>query len=137
MSTKSITEPKMQETPSIQIIRCLQSKEITMHNCNNTKKSRMDVKIEINKRFGMPIYILLISQISSFLLTSRKDKKMFHLNKYFYFFIGFLILAIAEIIVRYSGTSSSHTIIYYLVPIGITPLLYFTLIRTFKYENLS
>jgi len=91
MSTKSITEPKMQETPSIQIIRCLQSKEITMHNCNDTKKSRMDVKIEINKRFGMPIYILLISLISSFLLTSRKDKKMFHLNKYFYFFITMVI----------------------------------------------
>jgi len=137
MSTKSISEPKMQETPSIQIIRCLQRKETVMHNCNDSKKSRMDVKIEVNKRFGMPLYILLISLISSFILASRKDKKMFHLNKYIYFFIGFLILTLAEIIVRYSGTSSSHTIFYYLVPTGMTPLLYFALIRTFKYENLS
>ena len=94
-------------------------------------------KIEINKRFGMPIYIPLISLISCFLLTSRKDKKMFYLNKYIYFFIGVLILVLAEIIVRYSGISWNHTIIYYLLPIGTAPLFYLALIRAFKYENLS
>ena len=59
------------------------------------------------------------------------------LNKYIYFFISFLILALAEIIVRYSGLSWNHTIIYYFIPIGMIPLFYFALIRTFKYENLS
>ena len=97
----------------------------------------MDIKIEINKRFGMPVYIPLISLICCFLLASRKDKKMFYLNKYIYFFIGFLILALAEIIVRYSGISWNHTFIYYLIPLGMSPLLYIALIRTFKYENLS
>ena len=119
ITTKSITEPKMQETPSIQILRCLKTKNIAQHNCDNSKKSQMDIKIEINKRFGMPFYIPFISLICCFLLASRKDKKMFHLNKYIYFFIAFLILALAEIIVRYSGISWNHTIIYYLIPIGI------------------
>ncbi len=62
---------------------------------------------------------------------------MFYLNKYIYFFIGFLILALAEIIVRYSGISWNHTIIYYSLPIGVGPLFYLALIRAFKYENLS
>jgi len=137
ISTKSITEPKMQETPTIQILRCLKKNNIIRHNCDNSKKSMMDTKIEINKRFGMPIYIPLISLISCFLLTSRKDKKMFYLNKYIYFFIGVLILILAEIIVRYSGISWNHTIIYYLLPIGTAPLFYLALIRAFKYENLS
>ena len=97
----------------------------------------MDTKIEINKRFGMPMYILLISLISCFLLTSRKDNKLFYLNKYISFFISFLILALAEMIVRYSGISWNHTLIYYLIPIIISPLIYFILIRAFKYENLS
>jgi len=135
--TKSISEPKMQETSTIQILRCLRQSNIARHNCDDSKKSLMDTKIEINKRFGMPIYIPLISLISCFLLTSRKDKKMFFLNKYIYFFIGFIILALAEIIVRYSGTSLNHTIIYYLLPIVMGPLFYLTLIRAFKYENLS
>ena len=138
ISTKSISEPKMQETPTIQILLCLQNKNTSgMYNCGSDKRSQMDIKIEINKRFGMPVYIPLISLISCFLLGSRKDKKMFYLNKYIYFFIGFLILALAEIIVRYSGTSWNHTIIYYLLPIGTAPLFYLALIRAFKYENLS
>ena len=137
ISTKSISEPKMQETPTMQILRCLTQNNTARHNCDDSKKSMMDTKIEINKRFGMPIYIPLISLISCFLLTSRKDKKMFYLNKYIYFFIGVLILILAEIIVRYSGISWNHTIIYYLLPIGTAPLFYLALIRAFKYENLS
>ena len=137
ISTKSISEPKMQETPTMQILLCFTQNNIVRHNCDDSKKSMMDTKIEINKRFGMPIYIPLISLISCFLLTSRKDKKMFYLNKYIYFFIGVLILVLAEIIVRYSGISWNHTIIYYLLPIGTAPLFYLALIRAFKYENLS
>jgi len=137
ISTKSISEPKMQETPTMQILRCLTQNNTARHNCDDSKKSMMDTKIEINKRFGMPIYIPLISLISCFLLTSRKDKKMFYLNKYIYFFVGVLILILAEIIVRYSGISWNHTIIYYLLPIGTAPLFYLALIRAFKYENLS
>ena len=137
ISTKSISEPKMQETPTMQILRCLTQNNTARHNCDDSKKSMMDTKIEINKRFGMPMYIPLISLISCFLLTSRKDKKMFYLNKYIYFFVGVLILILAEIIVRYSGISWNHTIIYYLLPIGTAPLFYLALIRAFKYENLS
>ena len=137
ISTKGISEPKMQETPTMQILRCLTQNNTARHNCSDSKKSMMDTKIEINKRFGMPIYIPLISLISCFLLTSRKDKKMFYLNKYIYFFIGVLILILAEIIVRYSGISWNHTIIYYLLPIGTAPLFYLALIKAFKYENLS
>ena len=135
--TKSISEPKMQETPTINIINCLQGKVEVNHNCDDSKKSLMDNKIEFNKRFGMPIYIPFISLICCFLLASRKDKKMFSYNKYIYFFIGFVILALAEIIVRYSGSSWNHTLFYYLIPLVTGPLFYLILIRTFKYENLS
>ena len=96
----------------------------------------MNTKIEINKRFGMPFYIPLLSLVCCFLLESRRDKKMRNFNKYIYFFVGFVILVAAEISVRYSGISWNHTAMYYLIPAGIMPLLYLTLIRKFKYENL-
>ena len=136
ISTKSISEPKIQETSTIQILRCLLSKNIILHNCNPTKKTRMDTKIEINKRFGMPFYIPLLALICCFLLDSRRDRKIYNLNKYICFFVGFIILVAAEISVRYSGISWDHTAMYYLVPVGMMPLLYFILIRKFKYENL-
>jgi len=138
LTTKSIITPKIQETSTLKIFNCMLNVNIkNLHNCSEGKKSLMDNKIEFNKRFGMPIYIPLISLICAFLLTSRKDKKIYNYNKYIYFFICFLILTLAEILVRYSGTSLNHTFVYYLLPIGLLPLFYFVLIRKFKYENLK
>jgi len=136
ISTKSISLPKMQETSTLLILRCLQGKNVNMHNCNPTKRTRMNIKIEINKRLGMPFYIPLISLVCSFLLASRRDKKIYYFRKYIYSFIGILILVLAEIAVRYSGISWNHTAIYYLIPICMIPFFYFILIRKFKYENL-
>ena len=137
LSTRSSPEPKIQETRTKLIVECIQKKNIYTHNCTQSKQSLRDNKIEINKRFGMPFFIPLISLVSCFLLTSRKDKKNFSIYKYICFFIGFLILVGSEITVRYSGISWNHTAIYYLIPIVLIPLVYLSLIRAFKYENLS
>ena len=134
ISTKSISEPKLQEISTISIVECLQGKKLLY--CAPGKKTGIDTKIEINKRLGMPFFIPLIALICCFLLTSRKDKKIYLFNKPIYFSIGFTILATAEIAVRYSGISWNYTAIYYLIPIGMIPLFYFSLIRKFKYENL-
>ena len=139
IATKSISEPKLQETSTAKILSCIKNNNInlSMHNCAQTKKSYMDTKIEINKRFGMPIYIPLISLVCCFLLTSRKDKKIYSYYKYIYFFIGFIFLIFSEITVRFSGISWNHTYAYYLSPLIMLPIIYLALIKTFKYENLS
>jgi lipopolysaccharide export system permease protein len=138
LTTKSITQPKIQETSTLRIFNCLRNKNVTFtHNCSREKKSLMDNKIELNKRFGMPIYIPLISLVCAFLLAGRRDKKIYSYNKYIYFFACFLLLVLSEILVRYSGLSWNHTAIYYLVPMSLIPLFYFSLIRKFKYENLN
>ncbi len=137
LSTKTISEPKIQETSTLQIMNCITGRTSAMHNCNDTKKFKKDVKIEINKRFGMPLFIPLIALISCFLLSSRRDKITFGLNRYIYFSIGFLILILSEITVRYSGNSLNYTAIYYFVPLIFLPIVYLLLINKFKYENLT
>jgi len=136
ISTKSITKPKMQETSTLRILQCMQNKKVNILSCNLIGKTMMNLKIEINKRIGMPFFIPLMALICSFLLASKRDKKIYQFNKYIYFFIGFVILASAEITVRYSGNSWGHTAIYYLIPTSMIPLFYFALIKKFKYENL-
>ena len=126
----------MQEMSTLFILNCINNKNLNTHNCNQEKKTLMDSKIEINKRFGMPFFIPLIALVCCFLLASRKDAKMYNFNKYIYFFIAFFILVSAEITVRYSGISWNHTFVYYLMPILMIPFFYFALIRKFKYENL-
>jgi len=137
LSTKTISEPKIQETSTIQIFKCMQDKNKETHNCSRHAKNLRDTKAEINRRFGMPIFIPLVSLVSCFLLRSRRDEKISGLQKYICFFVGFIILMTSEITVRYSGMSLQHTAAYYLLPIVLLPLVYILLLKTFKYENLS
>ena len=157
LSTKTISEPKIQETSTISILMCLraqsdflsQSKLINdplkqkwdkwlyEHNCNSLDKNLRDTKSELNRRFGMPMFIPVVSLIACFLLSSRREKKLSFYKKYICFFIGLFLIIASEISVRYSGISWKHTGIYFLIPIGLFPIIYYLLIRTFKYENLS
>ena len=137
LTTKTITEPKIQETSTVQVLRCLKEKNMRMQNCNLTSDYQKDLRIEINKRFGMPIYIPLISLIICFLLSTRKDKKISPYRKYIYFTVCFIVLTASEITVRYSGNSFNNNLLYYLIPIVLLPITYFFLVRTFKYENLN
>ena len=139
ITTKSISDPKIQETSTIQIIRCIQYQYFNYPKnlCERYSENFTDTKIEINKRFGMPFFIPLIGLVCCFLFMSRKDKKISEFKKYIYFFIGFVFLMTGEITVRYSGISWNHTFIYYLIPLSMLPIFYFFLIKTIKYENLT
>ena len=142
LKTKSIIYPKVQETPSKILLNCFFKK--TTHallkgdkdlKCE-TKEERVEVLAEINRRFGMPLYIPLLALLSSFLLVSREETKVKGWYKYFYFSLAFTILITAEILVRYSGKSLTHGLFYYLLPLFCIPVLYIELIRRFYYENL-
>jgi lipopolysaccharide export system permease protein len=142
LKTKSIIYPKVQETPSKILLDCFFKK--TTHplleghkdlKCH-TEKERAEVFAEINRRFGMPLYIPLLSLLSSFLLISREETKVKGWYKYFYFGLAFTILMTAEILVRYSGKSLTYGLFYYLLPLFCIPVVYIELIRRFYYENL-
>ena len=136
MKTKSITQPKLQETSSIILMECLFKKDMEEKLLNCAKKSKLDALSEFNRRFGMPLYIPYVAVLCSFLLIGRNDSKRKHLYKYFYFGIAFTSLVMAEILVRYSGKSLNYSLIYYLIPILSVPLLYLILFRKFYFENL-
>ena len=138
LQTKSIIMPKIQETSSKILIDCITSDEIKIEllNCPQTE-SKIDTLAELNRRFGMPLYIPGISLILSFLLISRKEQKRNNLYKYFYFGLSFVILLTAEILVRYSGKSYFYSYIYYLIPLMCVPFFYYLLFRQFYNENLK
>ena len=98
LQTKSIIMPKIQETSSKILIDCITSDDLKIEilNCPQTD-SKIDTLAELNRRFGMPLYIPGISLILSFLLISRKEKKRNSLYKYFYFGLSTVILFSSEI----------------------------------------
>ena len=139
-STKTITFPKLQERDTLTLLNCivpfLDKNKVTLEQA--ACKSRIDdVTAELNRRFGMPLYIPLISVIICYLLSSRKENKLSFFQKYIVFIVAFFFLILAEIMVRYSGQNILNTIIYYSLPPLLILLNYLNLIRIFKFENLK
>ena len=135
--TRTIIEPKIQETSSILLLECLLKKNnlnVITPNCPFTKNKK-DIIENLSRRIGMPIYIPLVSLIASFLLIRKKEKKFNFLNRYIFFLIGFFILVSAEMMVRYSGLSEINFIIYFLFPFFLIPVIYFLLAESINKEH--
>jgi len=138
--TKTTTYPKIQENNTLSLLNCIMpfldegKTTLSEHQC----RARIDdITAELNRRFGMPLYIPVISIIICYLLSSRKESKYYFFQKYIVFITAFTILVFAEIMVRYSGNSALGLIIYYSLPPLLILLNYLYLIRIFKFENLD
>ena len=138
--TKTTTYPKIQENNTLSLLNCIKpfldegKTTLSEHQC----RSRIDdITAELNRRFGMPLYIPIISIIICYLLSSRKESKYYFYQKYIVFLTAFTILVFAEIMVRYSGNSALGLIFYYSLPPLLILLNYLNLIRIFKFENLD
>ena len=138
--TKTTTYPKIQENNTLSLLNCIKpfldegKTTLLDFQC----KARIDdITAELNRRFGMPLYIPIISIIICYLLSSRIESKYYFFQKYIVFITAFTILVFAEIMVRYSGNSALSSIIYYSLPPLLILLNYLNLIRIFKFENLD
>ena len=137
IKTKTITQPKIQETSSMSLYECLKEDSFKdkIINCPHNKEKN-DIRSEMNRRFGMPLYIPVVALLCSFLLVYKEESKFSFLKKYFYYFLCFVTLLVAEIVVRYSGKSIAFSLFYYLAPLISLPIIYLELLRRFYYENL-
>lgn len=141
LDTRTTKVPKIQETSTQDLFNCILDKNsakerITSFKCpkNKIKKTMLET---VSRRVGMPFYIPLISLIASFLLISNIKSKKNFFKKYLSFFIGFVVLVLAEILVRYSGFSLFNSFIYFAIPFVLMPLIYFTLTQKLKNEKLK
>ncbi len=140
--TKSTTFPKIQEKNSLALLSCYKyfenkfdkflTEDTEVESCN---PSMQNIREEINKRFGTPIYILLLTVLLSFVIGFSKDNANYKFKIYTTFFITFVFLVISEILIRYSGASSFKSLLYFLAPIILSLLIYLVLIKTYKYER--
>ena len=90
----------------------------------------------MSRRVGMPLYIPLISTIASFLLIYKKERKNNFIKKYLIFGIGFAVLILAEILLRYTGFSFLTFAFYFLLPIFLFISLYLLLIKNMISEKI-
>ncbi len=133
LSTDTIKTPKLQETPTIDLLKCIsQSYEEKILNCK--KSAEKEIKTVLNRRFILPFYIPIISLLCSLLMIRIEEKKSYFFNKYSIFGLSFLVLLYAELIVRYTGISKMINILFIISPLILVPTIYLFLIYKFSRE---
>jgi len=136
LTTRTIKQPKIQETSTHVLFKCLVEKNHnkSLQNCSSSNNKR-DVIETLSRRAVMPLYIPLISIISSFLLIFKKEQKYNYLNKYIVFVCAFMILIFTEILLRFTGFSLINLSLYFFTPIVLSLVLYFILIKSMLSEK--
>ena len=129
ISTRTIKQPKIQETSSKKLLTCFFSKKNNLNLDNCTESYKKEVTQTMSRRIGMPLYIPLISIIISFLLINRKEKKYNFLKKYTLFILTFIILVFAEILLKFTGFSYFAVSFYFIFPVAISFLFYIYLFK--------
>jgi len=127
LSTKTIKEPKIQETSTIKLLKCMFNKLDDLKYCNEDFKK--EIVSNLSRRIVTPFYIPVISLICGFLLI--KSNKII-LNKASIFFYGFVILIFTEIAVRYTGINKLILMAYIFTPFILYFVLYVSLIYKFS-----
>ncbi len=127
-SSKTIKVAKIQELPSLKIIKCSLSlfyEKIYIDEMFRCEKERLkNLNQELYKRFIKPFYIPLLALISCFLLTFSKVQNNFTIKSIKVFLYVFLILIISEIFMRYADESKLQLISTMLLPIIIYFFIY-------------
>ena len=131
LSNTTIKAPKIQETTTIALLKCLfdkNSKEKSF--CNNDFKK--EILSTLNRRIIIPFYIPVLSLICSFLLVKSKRNYFQKINV---FVCCFIILLFTELAVRYTGINTFILYTFILMPFSLLLVLYTFLIYKFSNES--
>jgi len=137
LSTRTIKQPKIQETSSYSLIGCIfdLKKNVKIDNCSSDYKN--EAIQNISRRIGTPLYIILISIITSFLLIYKKERTYNFLKKYYLFFVSFIILIFSEILLKYTGKNLSFASFYFFMPIVLSVFFYIYLLKKIMSEKIT
>ena len=122
-STKTTTFPKVQEQSTIKLFNCVQSllnkniKFLYSKDMHCEMSYLENVKQELLKRFGLPLYLPLLALIACFLILKSKDNHEYTNFKFKLFLIGILFLITSEVSIRYAGLNNKSNLIFILMPI--------------------
>ena len=136
LSTRTIKQPKIQETSSVSLLKCIfnLNKNLIINNCSKDYKNESIQTI--SRRFGSPLYIPLVTIISSFLLIYKKNKTYSFAKKYLLFILSFIMLIFSEIFLKYTSLSTVIATSYFALPLSMAFLFYLYLLRKILKEKI-
>ena len=134
-TTKTITHTKVQEINSLQLLKCFSNHNLYIndefkHICED--RNIKSLSQEIFKRFVVPLYIFILSLVSSTLVIKPKKKKIIKYYKYMIFLFGFFIITISQISFKFISHLKNLDLIIISIPLLLVFFYYFFLILKTK-----
>ena len=122
-SSKTMTIPKIQENKSSNIIKCYLNNSninkkfyINYDELRCDEKGKKDIIQEIFKRFYQPFFVPILCLIACMQIINNKFNNYYTFYKIIIFIFGFLALFISEILIKYTGNSTTQDIIVFIFP---------------------
>ena len=130
-SSKTVTYQKIQQINSISLFYCVYDFYIKQKKDNNICPRKIEsISEEMYKRTAIPLYILILSLISSSLLIKPKSNKYLKYYKSFIFIIGFLFIIFSQIASKFVTQNLINDLFVLLTPLIFVIIFY--LIILFK-----
>ena len=139
--SKTVTFPKIQETSSAILFKCVrydfkdQKKDFNEKFFNCQDSTLNVVKQELLKRLYIPIYLPLLTLICGALLFKSKESNNYNRFKTFLFILGFITLVLSEISLRYSTMHLGGFILFIMMPILSFLIIYSFFNKKIKYDK--
>ena len=128
-STKTVTYQKIQQIKSINLFSCIYDFYIKQKKNNIICPRKIEsITEEIYKRTVIPLYILILSLISSSLLIKPKSNKYLKQYKSYVFLIGFLVIIISQIGSKFITQNLINDIFVLSTPIIFVAIYYLAIL---------
>ncbi len=141
LGSKTRKEKKLSETSSLFLFDCLENfldfRKDTKIRCGNENSFLIkDIYEEFFQRIIQPIYIIILSLLSSSIILKSKIKFLPSYYKSFLFILGFSIIIFSELSYKFVGYSNLTELIFIFLPIIFIIFFYFIILIKSKF-NLS
>jgi len=138
--TKTTLIPKIQETNTMLLIKCLLNNTQNKNFIIDSKKlvcskgSEKNISEELLKRFYLPLYLPLITIIGCLVILKAKEEKSYRNHKIFTFILGFSVIFISEASIKYTNGNLIESLIFFLVPLSLSSILYLYIKRKLNHK---
>lgn len=138
---KTVTYQKLGQRNSIEFLICLynfyfknliKSDHCNIYRENGKLKEINNISKEMFKRISIPLYIIILSLISSSLILKPKSNNKIKYFKSLIFLIGFLIIIFSQISYNFVNLSKFNDLIAFLIPIIFVFFFYIFLLFKFR-----
>ena len=138
LDTKTRKSTKISETKSSILFYCfekfIEDRKDKKLRCGKSDFLIKDIYEELFKRIINPIYIVILSLISSLIILKSKTGNIQSYFKLVLFFLGFIIIIFSELSYKFIPSSLNFEIILLLLPVIIIFLFYLLILIKTKFK---